>query len=48
VKCVIYVKAHDMLKDYTITIKSKNCSTEKFPSLALVVYNVSTYAVGRR
>jgi len=27
-----------MLKDYT-TIKSKNCSTEKFPNLDLVLYN---------
>jgi len=27
-----------MLKDYT-TIKSKNCSTENFPNLDLVLYN---------
>jgi len=27
-----------MLKDYT-TIKTKNCSTEKFPNLDLVLYN---------
>jgi len=36
--CVIYVTAHDMLKEYT-TVKSKNCSTEKFPNLGLVLYN---------
>ena len=27
-----------MLKDYT-AVKSKNCSTEKFPNLELVLYN---------